>query len=133
MLPHSRLIFCLCLTILPLASTPNASADDKKSNDKKTDVLFRCELNSGQVWVAKIDARTDGRRIWLRFQNGATQLLRPVAWSDVASISRVKETKDVSKKADSQISTAITFAQRAQRALFDPVVPQSTAVTSIAK
>jgi hypothetical protein len=40
-------------------------------------------LQSGRTFTAQIDARTDNRRLWLRFENGAMTLWRPVRWDRV--------------------------------------------------
>jgi hypothetical protein len=41
------------------------------------------QLQSGRTFTARVDARTDDERLWLRFEDGAMTLWRPVRWERV--------------------------------------------------
>ncbi len=43
------------------------------------------EVASGRTFVALVDARTDEQQLWLRFERGQSQLLRPIAWEAIVA------------------------------------------------
>lgn len=44
------------------------------------------ELLSGRTFTGRIDARTDDQRLWLRFDEGAASIVRPIAWQRVIAV-----------------------------------------------
>jgi hypothetical protein len=46
-------------------------------------VAVSVHLASGRVFAAVLDPRTDAGQMWLRFERGGAQLLRPVDWDCV--------------------------------------------------
>lgn len=46
----------------------------------------RIHLESGRIYTATIDARTNDRLLWLRFTGPSTVVLRPVQWERVARV-----------------------------------------------
>jgi hypothetical protein len=45
-------------------------------------------LQSGRTFTGAVDARTDEQRLWLRFGEGTTVVLRSLAWESVAAAKR---------------------------------------------
>ena len=44
------------------------------------------ELQSGRVFEAAVDIRSDEQTLWLRFEQGSTRLLRPIKWDRVKEV-----------------------------------------------
>jgi catechol 2,3-dioxygenase-like lactoylglutathione lyase family enzyme len=65
LLPHAAVAFLLLATAAPAAD------------------VITVTLRSGRTFTAAVDPRTDEDRLWLRFGEGSTVLLRPVAWEAV--------------------------------------------------
>ena len=42
-------------------------------------------LAGGRVFTAALDAQTDADRLWLRFERGGAELLRPIDWDRVVT------------------------------------------------
>lgn len=47
------------------------------------DVIMSVSLASGRKFTAALDSRTDGARLWLRFQRDRITILRPIDWNRV--------------------------------------------------
>jgi hypothetical protein len=45
--------------------------------------VITVELTSGRTFTAVVDSRTGEDRLWLRFGDGSTTLLRPIAWDRI--------------------------------------------------
>lgn len=45
-------------------------------------------LASGRTFAAAVDDRTDSEHLWLRFQRGGANILRPVTWQSIESVWR---------------------------------------------
>jgi len=43
------------------------------------------EVASGRTYTGYVDSKTDGERLWLRFEGMATTIRRPVSWESIAS------------------------------------------------
>jgi hypothetical protein len=48
-------------------------------------VAISVHLAGGRDFTAALDAQTDADRLWLRFENGGAELLRPVDWDRVVT------------------------------------------------
>ncbi len=68
-----------------LAALPRAHADDR----------IVVELASRRTFVAWVDPRTDSERLWLRFQEGRSFMLRSVAWDAILAMRQGERTLDV--------------------------------------
>ena len=44
------------------------------------------QLASGRTFTAELDARTDGRQLYLRWQRGSAVMLRPIQWNRVVRV-----------------------------------------------
>lgn len=53
--------------------------------DEPEQIVVR--LTSGRTFKAAVDDRTDGSRLWLRFDRGGISILRPIAWQAIESAS----------------------------------------------
>lgn len=42
------------------------------------------DLKSGRSFTATVDAKTDARQLWLRFDVATTEIRRPIDWSEIA-------------------------------------------------
>lgn len=76
------------------------------------------ELTGGQQLVAQVDARTSPQRLWLRYERGRAEILRPIDWDRVTR--GVVEGKDLE---------AAAFRAKALeiRSLYSPEAAECTA------
>lgn len=94
-------------------------------------------LQSGRTFTAEVDARTDQRKLWLRFGGASAVLLRPIDWQRVVSAqhqgkklttkqlrdladslkSKVTVFKDPHEVVDEPLPGEPAFSQQAQSAL----------------
>lgn len=51
-------------------------------------------LASGRVFVGQVDARTDAERLWLRFEEGQSHMLRSVDWDAVLDVRQGEQALD---------------------------------------
>ncbi len=127
-LKHSIAAFAVCLA---LAGGHCAEAGPR----------VEVRLASGRSFVAEIDQRTDGHRLWLRFSGDSATILRPVDWTRVnsavvqgeelsgaefreraAQLKALPEGKALPEEVEPLAEAAAgraTFAERARHALAD--------------
>jgi len=77
--------FQLCLLAAYLVPLPRSWADEP----------IKVELASRRTFVARVDPRTDEARLWLRFENGRSFMLRSVAWDSVLTVRQGKRVLDI--------------------------------------
>jgi len=65
------------------AAVPSIAVPAPVSPQPTTAGQVRVELVSGRVFTAQLDAWTDARLLWLRWQRGSVVLRRPIRWDRV--------------------------------------------------
>ena len=80
------------------------------------DEIVAVRFNDGRTLQGVADARTNNAKLWLRMQQGAVIVLRPFERQLVASLEPAADEVVVARAA---AAPRLTFAQRAQQALFN--------------
>ncbi|MCA9176235.1 MAG: hypothetical protein KDB14_17230 [Planctomycetales bacterium] len=103
-------------------------------NDVKAESLT-VHLQSGRVFTAPVDQKTDDQHLWLRFEGRSVHLLRPIAWHAIveasyagqpislaqlkAFSSRIQTQRTLIDGLDSYAPAGATHAAAAHRVIFD--------------
>ncbi|HVW39581.1 MAG TPA: hypothetical protein VHB99_19820 [Pirellulales bacterium] len=73
--------FLIWLFVLQAAVRVGVGETVAARGDEPEEIVVR--LTSGRTFTAAVDDRTDGSRLWLRFDRGGISILRPVAWQTI--------------------------------------------------
>jgi hypothetical protein len=77
------------------------------------------QLASGRTFTGKVDARTNGEKLWLRAEGTASAVIRPIRWNAIESV-----------QLGGELISPTEFKQRvaALKSEFEPQMPESSQV-----
>lgn len=93
--PFSLVLCRLAVTLLAWSAVAHAAAGSGLDAAVAGEQEIEVHLQSGRVFWAVVDSRSDEQKLWLRFSSERAQVLRPVGWNSVSAIVIDGESTDV--------------------------------------
>lgn len=93
--PSSLVTFRLAAALLAWLAAAHVAAGSGLDAAVTGEQEIEVHLQSGRVFLAAIDPRSNEQKLWLRFGSERAQVLRPVGWNSVGAIVIDGESTDV--------------------------------------